>query len=73
MVLLDRNGGDGINMPGNELVPFQPGNNDSETQINPFMSPPASLTMGVDVNAPFSGINILMLCYPCLVIKQLNI
>ena len=56
MVLRDRNSGDGINMPGNELVPFQPGNNDSETQINPFMSPPASLTMGVDVNAPFSGI-----------------
>lgn len=55
-MILHENRGDGLNMPGNELVPFQPGNNDSETQINPFMSPPASLTMGVDVNAPFSGI-----------------
>lgn len=45
---------DGNNpIKGNELVAFQPGNSmNSSQQPNPFMMP----AMGVDVNAPFSGI-----------------
>lgn len=50
MVLHDGNNAAGL---GNQLVPFQHGPNDSAgTLQNPFMAPP----MGVDVNAPFSGI-----------------
>lgn len=44
------------NVTGNELVPFEPGANNSNTG-NPFMAPPPLFpTMSVDVNAPFSGI-----------------